>query len=830
MTRTNRPTNQPTDQSIYRLLITAAIVIVVLLSIAPPVLADGIIIPDPPPFLEPIPLDETWLTIRYHRVTVTIEDQVATTRVEQEFLNEHEWECEGTYVFPLPEGAAVSEFVMWVDGKPIEGRILEADEARRIYEDIVRRRRDPALLEYVGRSAVQARIFPIPPGGSRKVELEYSQVLPIVSGLVRYVYPLETEKFSARPLEEVSVHVEIRSRDAIRAVYSPTHQDRVYVVRDGDYRATVGYEENDVLPEEDFELVYTVSQEEVGLNLLTYREPPDDGRRPELAEGFFLLLVAPTVEVEEGRVIPRDVILVLDTSGSMEGEKIEQAQEALTYVLEHLNEEDRFNVVAFSTGLRQYALGLRPASEAREAAAWVQRLEAVGGTDINRALLEALAQTDSSASLTTSPERPTVLIFLTDGLPTEGVTEIEQILSNVEAAAPGNVRLFPFGVGDDVNTVLLDTLAEQQRGATDYVRPHERIDEEVSGFYAKISTPVLANIELDFGDVLVEDTYPYPLPDLFAGTQLILVGRYRLPSPRVGGGAGGGGSATRITLTGEVNGERRKFVYEGNFRAEGGDDGSAGLTTSFIPRLWATRKIGHLLTQIRLHGERREWVDAIVELSVRYGIITPYTSFLIEEEDILTREGQDAAAEKILAMPTAPAVGAPAVEMADEEANLRGAESAGGGMMPHEVAQVVRLVGSKTFVLQDGVWTDTVFDPSRMTTVQIGFGSDDYFDLLAARPEWGAYFALGERVIFVAEGTAYEVVEGEAGPVQVPPTHTPEPERPTAEPARPGQPTPTPVASSGTTTTGSGGDFCTGAMVIGVIALAAAALWQRMRG
>jgi len=638
-------------------------------------------------------------------------------------------------------------------------------------------------LEYVGRDAVQARIFPIPPGGSRKVELEYSQVLPVENGLVRYVYPLNTEKFSARPLEEVSVHVEIRSRDAIRAVYSPTHQDRVYIERDGNYRATVGYEETDILPEDDFELVYTVSQEDVGLNLLTYREPLDDG--------FFLLLVAPTVEVEEGQVIPRDVILVIDTSGSMEGEKIEQARDALIYVLDHLNEEDRFNIVAFSTGLQQYARGLRPASEAREAADWVRRLEAVGGTDINRALLEAMAQVD---------ERPTVLIFLTDGLPTEGLTEIEQILANVEQAAPSNARLFPFGVGDDVNTILLDTLAEQHGGATGYVRPHERIDEEVSGFYAKISTPVLADIELDFGDVLVDDTYPYPLPDLFAGTQLILVGRYR------------DSGATYVTLTGEVNGERREFNYEGTFRAKGGDD--------FIPRLWATRKIGHLLTQIRLHGEQREWVDAIVELSVRYGIITPYTSFLIEDEDILTAEGQDAAAEKFLAMPTAPAVGAPAVEMADEQSNMRGAESAGGWAMPHEAAQVVRLVGSKTFVLQNDVWTDTAFDPSQMTTERVGFGSDGYFDLLAARPEWGDYLALGSRVIFVAEGTAYEVLEGETGPVQVPPTHTPDPGQPTVEPAQPGQPTATPVGSGA----------CTGAMVMGIVALVVTALWQRMRG
>jgi Ca-activated chloride channel family protein len=774
-------------------------IIIVLLSIAQPALADGIIIPDPPPWPEPLPLRETWLTIRYHRVSVVIEEQVAITRVEQEFLNEHDWEAEGTYVFPLPEGAAVSEFVMWVDGTPVEGKILEADEARRIYEDIVRRRRDPALLEYVGRAAVQARIFPIPPGGSRKVELEYSQILPVDNGLVRYVYPLNTEKFSARPLEDVSVRVEVRSRDAMHAIYSPTHQDRVFIERDGDYRAVVGYEESDVLPDQDFELVYTVSQEDVGLNLLSYRDGPDDG--------FFLLLAAPTVEVERGRVIPRDVLLVLDTSGSMDGEKIEQAREALTYVLEHLNPEDRFNVVAFSTGLQRYARELRPASEAREAADWVGRLEAIGGTDINRALLEALAQVGG---------RPTVLIFLTDGLPTEGVTEIEQILANVEASAPDNVRLFPFGVGDDVNTILLDTLAQQRRGATGYVRPHERIDEEVSGFYAKISTPVLADIELDFGDVLVEDTYPYPLPDLFAGTQLILVGRYR------------DSGATRIVLTGEVGDERQEFFYEGTFRAEGGDE--------FIPRLWATRKIGYLLTQIRLHGERREWVDAIVELSVRYGIITPYTSFLIEEDDILTVEGRGDAAEKFMATPAPAAVGAPAVEAADEEAEMREAEAAGGGMMPEEAQEIVRLVGSKTFKRQDGVWTDTAFDPSRMSTTPVGFGSDEYFDLLAGRPEWGPYLALGERVIFVAEGTAYEVVPVDVGPVDVPaaptlePTTPPDPGDPTPapQPTHPDLPTATPV-SEDKPSTESGGGLCAGAAVMGLFALVATILWQWRR-
>jgi Ca-activated chloride channel family protein len=799
-----------TRPPISRFVTIIAGVIVLSLNAASPALADGVVIPDPPP--DPLVEEMPWLTIRYHRVDVTIEDQVAITRVEQEFVNEYDWEAEGTYIFPLPEGAAVSEFAMWVDGTRVEGKILEADEARQIYEDIVRQRRDPALLEYVGRGAVQARIFPIPPGGSRKIELEYTQVLPVENGLVRYVYPLNTEKFSARPLEEVSVRVEIRSKDAMHAVYSPTHQDRVFIERKGDYRAIVGYEATNVLPDQDFDLVYTVSHEDVGVNLLTYKESGEDG--------FFLLLAAPTVEVD--RVVPRDVILVLDTSGSMEGEKIAQAKDALTYVLEHLNAEDRFNVIAFSTGLRQYARRLRPASDADEAVAWVEDLEAVGGTDINRALLEALAMVDE--------DRPTVIIFLTDGLPTEGVTEIEQILANTEAAAPDNVRLFPFGVGDDVNTLLLDTLAEQHRGATGYVRPHERIDEEVSGFYAKISTPVLADIELDFDDVLVEDIHPYPLPDLFAGTQLILVGRYRLPSPS-GEGAGDGGSAVKITLTGDVDGKTQEFGYEGYFRALGGD--------SFIPRLWATRKIGYLLKQIRLHGEREEWVNAIVDLSVRYGIITPYTSFLIDEDDILTEEGRDEVKREYAATPAPAAVGAPAAERAEKEGGLYDTESAGGGeTLPAEAAQVVRLVGNKTFLLKDGVWIDTAFDPSRMETVKVGFGSDEYFDLLAARPEWGLCFALGERVIFVAEGIAYEITEGGSGPVEIPSTHVSEPTQPVPDNPAPDsgqdQPTGMPVELGEENGMQPGnlawiGALAAGGLVAGFVVLVALVLWRRMR-
>ena len=758
-------------------------------------LADGIIIIDPPPCLPeqpcppppclppeicpPFPIADQ-LEIKYHRVTVTIENQVAVTKVDQLFYNPNDWQAEGMYIFPVPKNALVNNFAMWVDGEKIEAKILDAEEAKRIYTDIVAKRRDPALLEYLGQGAVQASIFPIPPDGERRIQLEYSEVLTADNGLIRYLYPLNTEKFSARPLDSVSISVAVKSADAIRAVYSPTH--KIGLDRPDKFNFTASYEESDVTPDQDFELFYSVSPSDIGLNLLTYRDPSDD-------DGFFVLLAAPGIDVDTD-VIAKDVILVLDQSGSMDGSKIEQARSALTYVLEHLNDDDRFNIIAFSTGSQQFANGLQPASRAGAAADWVGGIRAEGGTNIERALLEAMDVADR--------ERPTILIFLTDGLPTEGVTDSNQILRDVNNAAPGNVRLFTFGVGDDVDTILLDSLADDNHGASAYVRPGERLDEAVSAFYAKVQAPVLADLNIDFGDILVSDLYPDPLPDLFAGSQLVLVGRYR------------NGGNTTITLKGTVNGEPRAFEYgDQRFRESGGDD--------FIPRLWATRKIGYLLNQIRLKGENEEWVEAIVNLSVRYGIVTPYTSYLITEDDILSTEGRERvvtdAFEALQAAP-AEAVGGGAVRASQDQAALEAAEAA--AAPAEEYAQAIKIVGTRTFINVNGVWTDTQFDPSAMTTTPVQFAGDDYFALAAARPDLGAAFALGERVIVVSEGVAYEVTAGDAPPISIPETATP-------EPGATGQPvsmiTPTPSITDVPSTPRSGGPCSSAFIVLGLVAM-----------
>ncbi len=673
------------------------------------------------------------LRIAHQFVEVAITDQVAVTHIEQLFVNENDWMLEGTYLFPLPQGAAVSQLTMWVNGQAIEAKILEKEEAREIYDTIVRQLRDPALLEFVGHNLLQANVFPIPPGEERLIEIEYTQLLTAENGLIHYVYPQSTHLYTNMPLDEQRIRVEIESQEPIRAIYSPSH--KVAIFRDGENKAVAGYEAAKAPADQDFELYYTVSPETIGLNLLSFREPGEDG--------FFLLLAAPAVEVDE--VVAKDVIMVLDISGSMDGEKLSQAQTAANYVAAHLNPDDRFNIVAFSSGVRTLAPDLLPAQDAETAVAFINRLEAAGGTNISAALLEAAHMV--------AAERPTTIIFLTDGLATEGITETPLLLDAVTQALPDSARIFVFGVGNDVDPSLLDNLAQNQRGVSTYVRPGQSIDEIVSGFYAKVSTPVLSDITLDIDGVVVEQMYPQTLPDLFAGAQLVLAGRYRQ-----------GGTAD-ITLSGEVNGRSQTFVYpDQTFQDAGG--------AAFIPRLWATRAVGQMLQDINLHGPDEELQQSIITLSKRYGIITPYTSFLIEEDDILAQQRDGTIAETVVEegqqvevtrVVVEEVIVQEAVEMAADASEMKNmaAPLPVPRQLPGTDAAVAELsvqtVGDKTFVYTQGVWADTAYDPDVHALQEVVFAGDDYFDLLVERPYLGQYFALGQAVLVVVDGQAFQV-------------------------------------------------------------------------
>ncbi|MBN2113290.1 MAG: VWA domain-containing protein [Acidimicrobiia bacterium] len=663
------------------------------------------------------------VVIEDYRVETLIEAQVATTIVTQVFANRGGWDGEAIFLFPLPPGASLTELALWIDGEPVPGQVLPATEAREKYEEIVRFLRDPALLEFADQGLVRLSVFPIPAGGERTVRLEYTEVLAADQGLVRYRHPLSREAEGLATVEHVSARVEIRSPQELKAVYSPTHA--VSIDRPDAHSAVVGYE-SDGESAADFVLYYSTGDGLVGLNLLTFREPGEDG--------FFLLLASPGLAADPDEVVAKDVTLVLDHSGSMEGEKFEQAMAAARFVLEHLNEGDRFSLIVFSTGVDAYAPQPRPWSEAPEATRWLDRFAAEGSTDIDRALRAAFAQADV--------ERPTYVLFLTDGLPTEGVIETPEILRRAAGAAPENVSLFAFGVGYDVDTLLLDSLAEAHHGSTTYVVPGESVDEAVTGLYARVSTPVLTDLEVELDGASAFDLYPDPLPDLFSGGQLVLAGRYREP-----------GTFT-VTLTGEVQGESRTFTYEGqSFTASGGP--------SSLPRIWATRKVGHLLKQVRLQGPNDELIDQIVRLSIRHGIVTPYTSYLVAEEapfgEERLREISQEAAE-YAATTIAPTTGQAAVGQADTEGGLAASDVA--ASLGAEYVDVVARSAGKVLRLSGGIWTDTRYDPG-LATVRVPFLSADYFALAAVHPDLAAALALGERVIVMWEGVAYEVVGAE---------------------------------------------------------------------
>lgn len=707
----------------------ALLMLLTIAATAAGVRADGVIVVTPPDCgsrcAEPVFVGDQ-LVIRQHQVDVRIVDQIATTAIDQTFHNPNDWVAEGAYLFPVPTGATIDQFTMTVDGQTVEATILDAEEARKVYEDIVRTMHDPALLEYVGQNLIQARVFPIQPGDDARVQIRYQQILTADSGVVHYRYPLDTERFSAEPIESVSIRVEVESAEPVRAVYSPSHA--IAVDRDGEHRFVAGWEATGARPDTDFDLFYTQSTEPIGVDLLSSWSETDD-------QGTFLLLAAPGLPAQETR-IAKDVIVVLDTSGSMEGEKLAQAKDALVSILGNLAADDRFTIVEFSTGVRLYDDDLVPGSDAPGAIPWVERLESTGGTDIDGALAQAMRLVDG--------DRPTYILFLTDGLPTEGETDTAAILANVRDAAPEGVRLFAFGVGDDVDTILLDNLTAEHHGASTYVRPGERLDEAVASFYAKISTPVLTDVELTIAGVQTEEIYPRPLPDIFAGSQLVIVGQYRE-----------GGPAT-IELSGTIDGERVTYVYDGRSFATARDGGA----TDSLPRLWATRKIGYLMNQIRLQGEQKELTEAIIDLSIRYGIVTPYTSYLITEDDILTQTGREQAAQQAydqaLAAPMASS-GSAAVDAASTSASLAEAEAAAPAQFAQDGAEL-RAIGDRAFLFQDGVWTETTFDAETMDTVQVEFASDAYFALLAEHPDLADAFALGDHVIAISDGIAYEVV------------------------------------------------------------------------
>jgi Ca-activated chloride channel family protein len=756
---------------------------VLFLAAAAPAMAQGLIIPDEP--------DLPPLALVRHRVTVEIDRQAATTTVEQVFLNNTDRQLEAQYVFPIPRGATMSRFTMLVNGKQKAGEVVEKNQARQIYNSIVHRSQDPGLLEYLGGEIFRANIFPIAARGSQTITLRFEQILASQDALVNYTYPVRASTRRGPTIQgEFSIETSIKSAAPILNVYSPSHS--VSVARANEREAKVSYSDRRTTLDKDFQLFYSISDKEIGLNLVTYRPNPKD-------PGFFMLLLAPKSTLEVDRIIERDIVFVIDVSGSMAGEKIKQARNALKYLVTKLNDGDRFNIVPFSSFADPWQKGLVSAKERRQdGLKFAETLLAQGGTDIAGAF-------DAATSvLMTDPTRPSYIIFMTDGKPTMGeTTDPKRILAKVIAARGGKngdtLRLFTWGVGYDVDTHLLDDMANQGGGISEYVRPEEDIAAKVAAFANKASQPVLTGLDLKvLGEkVQLVNLHPRTLPDLYAGGQLVLLGRYT------------GEGDIALQLSGRVNGKTETFTYEGKFSAEESK-------SKFIELLWAQRRIGHLLDQIRLHGETKELVDDVIRLSKEYGIQTPYTSQLILDderqlgqfrgvpadaprrdfasggalpatikapearklEDLVKSDPKAAEAPKPASTP-APEPPAPeerlrasaekesaenfakrfkekdgkaGVDVAERLRRLKQAEQAGDTRQ----AEFRRAAGTRFFLYND-MWVDEKFDASAdMTTVK--FGSEAYFKLIEKAPHLIEALKLGTKIVITtADGNVLAI-------------------------------------------------------------------------
>jgi Ca-activated chloride channel homolog len=749
----------------------------------------------PPPRIRPprpAPVPTYPIELSHTKIEGKIKDQIATTHVDQEFYNPNSRQLEGTFLFPVPKGAQIDKFTMEINGKQVEAELLAADKARGIYEDIVRKLKDPALLEFAGRDLFKVRIFPIEPHSRKRITLSYSQLLKSDSGLVSYVVPFNTEKFCAKPVKDVSLKIELETKQPLKSVYSPSH--KVEVKRKEGNRATIGFESNDVRPDTDFQLLYDTDKSDIGLQLLTFKESGE--------EGYFVLLASPGSEVRGMKVMAKDVVFVLDTSGSMAGAKLEQAKKALLFCVENLNKVDRFDVLRFATEVEPLFDKLTDAESdsVSRAKKWIEELKPIGGTAINDALAKALANRPEKS------DRPYVVVFLTDGRPTVGVTDEGQIRSNVTKKNEDNTRIFCFGIGTDVNTHLLDSIAEDTRAFSQYVLPEEDIEVKVSSFFTKIKEPVLASPKLVFPDsVRVTKVYPATLPDVFKGEQLVVAGRYS------------GKSSGAIRLQGTVNGETKSYSYDGEFEEKSSDH-------EFIPRLWATRRVGYLLDEIRLRGESKELKDEVSELARKYNIVTPYTAYLIMEDErqrgvaanyqtfefreseVARRELRAAydglntersgdravgdarhlyrlkAAETpaiiqqsnedlvrgyaATAAPTSPATGLPAQSFGGvtggtvgEIAQLSRAPVAEAGK-PARAQMQQRFVAGRAFTLKTNAWVDSEIQKKQSAKrVRVQFDSPEYFELVSKNPKAQSCFALGRNVQFVLGDTIYEIYE-----------------------------------------------------------------------
>ncbi len=667
------------------------------------------------------------------QVDAIVKDQIAQVTVSQTIFNPNNRSLEVEIFFPLPDKGAVQDFILMVDGKEMPGELMEKAEAQRIYEGIVRSKRDPALMEYVGYGLFKTRVFPIGIREKRTITVSYSQVLERKLNTLSFSYPFGTQKFSSRTLETVRLHARIQSTEPIKTIYSPS--DDILINRSSDHLVQIQMQKNYVIPDHDFRLTIGYNKGEVGATVLSYK--PDAS-----SDGYFMLMASPSLDDVQTKTVEKTVIFVLDKSGSMAGKKLEQSKNALKFVLNNLNEGDLFNIITYDNRAQSYKEGLEfyTSITHKNAIEYVNTIQSGGGTNIDEALEKALKVPEDHS-------RPTYVIFLTDGLPTVGETNEMQLAENCKKRNKANVRLFAFGVGYDVNARLLDRLSSQNGGISEYVKPDDNIEESVGKFYANISAPVLNNIAISFSNTRLSETYPKDIPDIFKGSQLVWIGRYSKAGKNT------------VTIRGKSGKDSKEYVFDVELAGHKSTNEHAYLT-----KIWATRKVGYLIDQIDLYGQNDEMINELVQLSKDYGILTPYTSFLAREDVDLNnmvvnerRTKEQLTQLEITSGKSGNAQRAVKKSLKESHSFADVSSALDDIGIEEEVTVNVRNVGNKTFYFRKNQWIEsTLSDTEIANAKEIAQFSDEYFELSRGqKADFNQYLSFSEDVVVKIDEQVY---------------------------------------------------------------------------
>jgi len=634
---------------------------------------------------------------------IQINDQVATTVIELTLTNRSGQPQEAQIILPVPDGVAVRSLQYDGIGPEPTAEVLPREEARRIYESIVTSMRDPALVEFVGFNLIKTSAFPVPPGASQKLRLTYEQVLPIDSGRIDYFLPRSESLASSGTVW--NVQVVLRSKAPISTVFSSSHE--VTTQRHSPNHITVHLAGQSGAGRGSVRLSYLVESPRDNGFMASLSAYPDGSLSPE-GGGYFLLLGGlPATLPKDIKPVKREVVLVIDRSGSMRGTKMAQALAAATQVIDGLELGEAFNIIDYSDSINSFAERpvIKTSETTSQARVYIAGIQANGGTNIHDAMLEAVRQQPTEGMLP-------LVIFLTDGLPTVGERNEVKIREAIRTANRHERRVFTFGVGVDVNTPLLSNIASSSRGASTFVMPEEDVEVKVSQVFRRLCGPILASPRLvvlgsngEPSTRSIRELMPAQLPDLFEGDQLVLLGQYV------------GGSAIRMRLEGSYLGTPRSFEFEL-------DAARATTKNSFVPRLWANRKVATLIDEVRQAGAEgaarptdarmKELVDEIIRLSTKFGILTEYTAFLAREDSNFSAAEAPARRESLQGLLRSRAAGdRDGVGAVNQEVNIQNMQTATGGVNAYFDAEMkevevttIQNIADQTFFQRGSRWVD----------------------------------------------------------------------------------------------------------------------------